>query len=174
MTAAVLIHEGGHLAAARILGIPMRRGRGGAFGIRMSFDFSRSGWGREAAVHLAGPAAGMLTAVLYRSDPAFSVLNAGLAFVNLLPLHGFDGGGVLLCLLLSRTDPARAERLAALVSAAVRGLLWLAAVRLALLPEPDAGLLLFALGELCRSLPPATAGATAGCGIRQKTTGKIR
>ena len=31
---------------------------------------------------------------------------------------------ILLCLLLSRTDPARAERLAAWGSAAARGLLW--------------------------------------------------
>ncbi len=174
MAAAVLVHESGHLLAARILGIPMRRGRGGAFGIRLSFDFSRSGWGREAAVHLAGPGAGMLASLLFRSDPEFASVNAGLAFVNLLPLHGFDGGGVLLCLLLSRTDPARAERLAACGSAAARGLLWLAAVRLALLPEPDAGLLLFALGELCRALPPGEGRTTAGCGIRQKTTGKIR
>ncbi len=149
----MLLHEGGHLAAARFFRIPMRRGRGGAFGIRLTFDFSRAGWGREAAVHLAGPGAGLLAAAISRSDPAFSALNAGLAFVNLLPFEGFDGGGALLCVLLSRTDPAKASRLASWVSAAARGLLWLAAARLALLPEPDAGLLLFALGELCRALP---------------------
>jgi len=150
----VLLHEGGHLAAARFFRIPMRRGRGGAFGIRLTFDFSRAGWGREAAVHLAGPGAGFFTAAVFsRIDPAFSAVNAGLAFVNLLPFEGFDGGGALLCVLLSRTDPAKASRLASWVSAAARGLLWLAAARLALLPEPDAGLLLFALGELCRALP---------------------
>lgn len=115
----------------------------------------------------------MAAAVFFRIDPAFSAVNAGLAFVNLLPFDGFDGGGVLLCLLLSRTDPAGAERLASSVGTLTRVLLWLAAVRLALLPDPDAGLLLFALGELCRALPPGTGRTTGGCGNCQKTTGKI-
>ena len=138
-----------------MLGIPMRGGGGGIFGIRLAFDFSRSGWGREAAVHLAGPAAGLLAAALFRHvDTAFSAVNAGLAAANLLPLDGFDGGGALFCLLLSRTDPVTAGNRAASAARLTRGLLWLAAVRLALLPEPDTGFLLFALGELCRALPP--------------------
>ena len=140
----------------------MRGGRGGVFGIRLAFDFSRAGWGREAAVHLAGPAAGLLAAALFRtSDAPFSAVNAGLAFANLIPLDGFDGGGALLCLLLSRTDPVRAEDRARFAARLARGVFWLAAVRLALLPEPDAGLLLFALGELCRTLsetPPRGSG----------------
>ena len=147
------IHEEGHLLAARLLGIPLRRGSGGAFGIRLTFDFSRQGYGREAAVHLAGPLAGIAAAALtagIRED--FAAVNAGLALVNLLPLEGFDGGGILRCLLLGRCGPSSAERAARAVSWAARCGMWLLAVRLALLPDPDAGLLFFAAGDLCRML----------------------
>jgi len=150
---AVGIHEAGHLSAARLLGIPLRQGRGGACGIRLTFDFSHAGYGREAAVHFAGPLAGWLAAALSAgSDRAFAGMNAALAFLNLLPLGGFDGGGIARCFFLSGFGPVRGERAASVLSGAVRGMIWLAAVRLALLPEPDAGLLLFALGELSRGL----------------------
>ena len=43
LAAAVLLHEAGHLAAARVLGIPVRRGIGRIGGLRLVFDFSRVG-----------------------------------------------------------------------------------------------------------------------------------
>ena len=104
-------------------------------------------------MHFGGPLAGGLAALLSAvRDPAFSGMNAALAFVNLLPLDGFDGGGIVRCFLLCRFGPGAAERAASAVSWAVRGGIWLAAVRFALLPEPDPGLLLFALGEMGRGL----------------------
>ena len=147
------IHEAGHLSAARLLGIPFRQARGGAFGIRMTFDFSRAGYRREAAVHAAGPVAGWIAGILAAArDPEFAGMNAALALLNLLPLSGFDGGGIARCLFLDGFGPVRGERAAEVLSGAVRGLIWLAAVRLALLPEPDPELLLFALGEMSRGL----------------------
>ena len=104
-------------------------------------------------MHFGGPAAGLIAAALASvPDPAFSGMNAALALVNLLPLEGFDGGGIVRCFLLGRIGPGAAERAASVVSWAVRGGIWLTAVRLALLPDPDAGLLLFALGEMGRGL----------------------
>lgn len=104
-------------------------------------------------MHLAGPLAGIAAAALtagIRED--FAAVNAGLALVNLLPLEGFDGGGILRCLLLTRCGPVSAERAVRMVSRAARCGMWLLAVRLALLPDPDAGLLFFAVGDLCRTM----------------------
>ena len=166
LAAAVLVHEAGHLAAARLLRIPLRKGRGGFFGVRLSFDFSRCGYGREALVHLAGPLCGIAAAVLSASvcaaggtgdlpgrDPAlrFAGMNLALSLLNLLPLPGFDGGGALLCLLRmlpEEKDGERAERTAFLAGWAARLLLWLLAARCALTEKPDVGLLLFAAGEI--------------------------
>ena len=112
---AVLVHEAGHLLAARVLGIPLRRGTGGLFGVRLTFDFSRAGYGREALVHLAGPTAGLLSslAAVWLFGEAglwFGGISAALAVFNLLPAGGLDGGGALGCLLwrwFPRDRPSR-------------------------------------------------------------------
>ena len=166
LAAAVLLHEAGHLAAARLMKIPLRRGRGGFFGVRLQFDFSRCGYGREAAVHLAGPLCGIAAAFsVFAAETLrtgtgseragrFVLVNLALALMNLLPLPGFDGGGALLCFLRMLPEgkdgrgPERAERTAALAGWAARVLLWLFAARHALTEKPDVGLLLFAAGEI--------------------------
>ena len=147
---AVLLHEAGHLLAAHMLGIPLRRAGGGLFGLRLVFDFSRVPFRREAAVHLAGPGAGILSAVLVRAAAGpgpFSAVSLGLAAVNLLPVRGLDGGGALRCLLEAWLDGDRADRAAEAVSRISLGILWLLGVRSALLSD-RMGPLLFAVG-LC-------------------------
>ena len=147
---AVLLHETGHLLAARVCGIPLRRAGGGLFGLRLFFDFSRASFIREAAVHLAGPGAGILSAVLVRAAAGpgpFSAVSLGLAAVNLLPVTGLDGGSALRCLLESRMGWDRAAGTAETVSRISLGVLWLLSARSALL-SGRVGPLLFAVG-LC-------------------------
>ncbi|MBR4896295.1 MAG: M50 family metallopeptidase [Clostridia bacterium] len=133
--AAVLLHEAGHIAAARLLGIPCRRGSGVIGGLRLAFDFSRAGYWQEAAVHLAGPAAGILGAFLAARIPGgedFGGVSLLLAAVNLLPCEGLDGGGILRCLLHLTPLGFRAESAARTVSLLVCAAFWLFAAREAL------------------------------------------
>ena len=153
---AVLVHEAGHLLAARVLGIPLRRGSGGLFGVRLTFDFSRAGYGREALVHLAGPTAGLLSslAAVWLFGEAglwFGGISAALAVFNLLPAGGLDGGGALGCLLWALVPPGssfapRVPRILKGADLAVRAALWMLSLRFALTGEPNVGLLLFGLG----------------------------
>ena len=155
----VLTHEAGHLLAARLAGVPLRRAKGGFFGVRMTFDFSRAGYGREAAVHLAGPLAGIGAAFAAAGTAhVFSGMSLALSAVNLLPVSGFDGGGALLCLLRAALPPenaAGAEGIARAVSRLTRAALWLVAVRSALTPSARLW------------------GDTRSCRILQNQTGKI-
>ena len=130
--AAVVLHEAGHLAAARLLGIPVRRGGGSIGGLRLVFDFSRTGYLREAAVHLAGPLAGLLGAATASRVPGlgtFGGISLLCAAVNLLPCEGLDGGGILRCLLNRSPAGIHADGIARFVSHAVRLLFWLFAAR---------------------------------------------
>ncbi len=132
LAAAVLLHEAGHLAAARVLGIPFRRGVGRIGGLRLVFDFSRVGYWRELAVHAAGPLTGILGAVLAAQFPGLTVFGGFsfvLAAVNLLPCKGLDGGGILRCLLRLTPFGLSADGIAGVVSRLVRAAFWLFAAR---------------------------------------------
>lgn len=61
---AVRLHEGAHVAAARIIGWRARAVYGGpitldAWGARMEYDADAATWGEHAVVSLAGPAASL-------------------------------------------------------------------------------------------------------------------
>ena len=152
-------HEAGHLLAAKALGIPLRRANMTGSGGRLTFDFSRSGYGREALVHLAGPAAGILAAAAalilrFPGGERFAGMSLVLSEVNLLPMQGFDGGGILRCVLSSRFWPDTVERVGRIADGIVRLGLWIWAIRLALSPVPRIAPILFfvsmLLGETIR------------------------
>ena len=151
LLAAAAFHEAGHLLAAKRFGIPLRKGGAGFFGVRLLFDFSRTTYGREAAVHLAGPCAGLIGAVLgvLFGAEGFTGASLLLTAVNLLPAEGMDGGGALRCLLASHAGAdgeAGAERILSAVSISARIAVWFFAVRWALRGSGDLGALLFAVG----------------------------
>ena len=95
---AAAVHEGGHLAAVFFCGGKIRSVEFGGFGIRIRPFFSRlPSARREAAMLLAGPAAGFAACVpaLLCGRWRFALLSAGLSCFNLLPFPGLDGGGLL-------------------------------------------------------------------------------
>lgn len=148
LTAALFLHELGHLAAAKILGIPLVRFRLSPMGGVMSFDFSRSTYGREAAVHFAGPLAGLLSAAvgwLILHDFFFTGISVTLACVNLLPIRGLDGGGILSCLLNRFLSPETAWHIAEICSVGGILLLWTAVLWIELRVTANMGLLAFAV-----------------------------
>ena len=150
---AITIHGGGHLLTARLLGIRFRRICRTATGFRlMTGDEGFPSYFCEFFVTLGGPLSNIVSAMLARTvlphTPAGSLLLAVwevfiplsfyLALLNLLPLRGFDGGGLLVCLLCARHRPLpsllpdTAERVLSVCSALTLFLLWLLSVYLLL------------------------------------------
>lgn len=149
LTAAVL-HELGHILCASLLKIPFSGLSMRPCGAVMTFDFSGASYGREMCVHLAGPGTGILSAVcalLAFGEKAayFAGLSVWLAVLNLLPVQGFDGGGVLACLMSMFLPPAQGFRICRAVSFVTVLLLWTAVLWIELRVRAELTLLLFIL-----------------------------
>lgn len=111
---ACVVHELGHVAAARCFGGRVERLSLTAVGAELSFSYRTPlTYGRDSLVALAGPGANLLLGGLFywqgRHLPA--VLSLGLGVFNLLPILPLDGGRVLYGLLAERLDPDWADRL---------------------------------------------------------------
>ena len=151
LAAALVIHELGHLLAAKILGIPLVRFRLNPMGGVMTFDFSRSAYEREAAVHFSGPAAGLISGVIgwrILQDPFFTGISVVLACVNLLPIRGLDGGGILRCVLSRFLSPDAVWKVCGICSAAGVLMLWTAVLWIELRVTANLGLAAFAAALL--------------------------
>lgn len=111
---ACVVHELGHVAAARCCGGRVERLSLTVVGAELSFSYRAPlTYGRDSLVALAGPGANLLLGGLFywqgRHLPA--VLSLGLGVFNLLPILPLDGGRVLYGLLAERLDPDWADRL---------------------------------------------------------------
>ena len=150
---ALAIHELGHLAAAKLFGIPLVRFRLNPAGGVMTFDFSRTSYLREAAVHLSGPFAGLLSAAvgwIFLRNFFFTGISVTLAAVNLLPIRGLDGGGVLRCLLNRFCLPDPAWRIGRICSISGVLLLWTAVLWIQLRVRANLELMVFAAALLLK------------------------
>jgi stage IV sporulation protein FB len=132
--AAVLLHELGHLAAARLWGVRVDGLRLDLLGARLSLRGTVS-YGQEMAVAAGGPAVNLLTAVL--AAPAveesggaalLAAASVCLGLVNLLPVAGLDGGRLLSCAVSLWLGPRAGDRVLRVTTAAVTGGLWLLSV----------------------------------------------
>ncbi len=154
LASALMIHELGHFLAAKILGIPLVRFRPDPMGGIMTFDFSRSTYGREAAVHFSGPAAGLISGAMgwmILTDPFFTGISVVLACVNLLPIRGLDGGGILRCVLSRFLSPDTAWKICGVCSICGILLLWTAVLWIELRVTANLGLMAFAAALLLNS-----------------------
>lgn len=100
---ACAVHEGGHLLAARAVGMRVREVRFSALGIRMEGDTASLTHWRRAAVSLAGPAANLLfvlPALLFSRDAA--AVQLLLFLFHILPAVPLDGGAALFAMLSTR------------------------------------------------------------------------
>ncbi len=125
LLAAALLHEGGHFLAIRHVGAPIRRVDLLPMGGLIVYDESKCS-SMECALVAASGAGANLVALLCCLPFAglspyllfLTLANGFLAFVNLLPWEALDGGKLLFCLLLFRTDPLKAEQICKWVSRA--------------------------------------------------------
>ena len=108
---ACALHELGHWAALRALGVRVRRVRLTAVGAEMEVARGLS-YGGELLAALAGPGVNLALALAFSPLPGgglFAGLNLALACFNLLPVGQLDGGRMLRCLLAWLLGPARAH-----------------------------------------------------------------
>ena len=134
---AVLLHEGGHLLAAKWLRIRVSEIRLGLLGARMEVRQILS-YRQEWLLAAAGPAAGFLGALFalpfwrFGFWQTFCVVSFGLSLLNLLPVQTFDGGRMLACHLAQTWGQAIAGIILRRLSFCVLFLLWCFSVYLLL------------------------------------------
>ncbi len=99
---AVAVHELGHIAAAKLVGVKRFYFSLKPNGALLTFDFSHVTYAREAVVHLSGGLLGLLSVyAAQKFFPAggyinyFTGLSLSFTVINYLPLHGLDGCGFL-------------------------------------------------------------------------------
>ena len=112
----VACHEAGHLAALRLLGVPVTALRVTALGCIL--ETGAMSYRAEACCAAAGPAASLLVCLLLpRLLPRTALISLLLAAGNLLPLWPLDGGRILLAVASQHLPLAQAQRLSRICAA---------------------------------------------------------
>ncbi len=151
---AAAVHEGGHLLAARLLGVEIRGIRLDFLGARLRLGGRALSFGEEWLLAAAGPLASLLAALF--ASPLwgfshlfgwFSCASLLLGLFNLLPIRTLDGGRMLSAFLCRISTPVVAFYAVFATSAACLLLLWGLAVYL-LLRAGDGLSLFFFFTEL--------------------------
>lgn len=117
---AMLLHELGHLFAARILHIKIKKLSFDVFGAKITTSGVYS-YGKEAWLALGGPLCSLMLAfLLFPFKGAFPLTLAAtslsLGVFNLLPIESFDGGRMLHAWLAHKLPADRAARVLAITS----------------------------------------------------------
>ncbi len=127
---AATLHELAHIGMARLCGISFRELSITPFGASLTPASFMGGYREEFLIAAAGPCANLLCAGLIfpLSDvPFFSfflISSLFYAFLNLLPVSGFDGGRILSCLLSQRLSPTFCLPLLRIISFLIVFFLW--------------------------------------------------
>jgi len=156
LAAAVCVHEGGHLLAARLLGAKCRTFRIGLTGLILDFDYSRLSYGKECLIQLAGSTVGILSvwiaASLGEGMVYYCICALCLNIINLLPITGLDGGAVLSVLLHMCMEDRTAVRICRAVSLGTAILVWLGTLWISLRTGGNMTLLVCGIYFLVKSL----------------------
>lgn len=96
---AAVLHEGGHLLAMLLLGIPPEDCLLGAFGARIRLGSRLTGYKQNLVVSIAGPLINLLCGgILWGCGCVVpAAVHLCLALINLLPAYALDGGEILRC-----------------------------------------------------------------------------
>ncbi len=154
---AALLHELGHVVAARLLNIPLRELRLSALGARLVLRKGLISYGEEWALCAAGPifslmgaAIAMLLRETLPSAELFATVSLFLGVLNLLPIRSFDGGRMADALLHRLLAERWADGILNASSFLWLFLLWASAVYLLLKAGEGISLLCFSMSLLCR------------------------
>lgn len=150
---AAAIHELGHIIVARICKISLGELKLGIFGAALTPKALLCSYKKEIALCIAGPLVNLLSAMLLYpfsgGDNSFLSLFIGaslfLGILNLLPIHEFDGGRILFCILSSRISFKIAARTIKATSFILIFSLWTLSVYLLLKLSSSVSLFIFSL-----------------------------
>ena len=150
---AAVLHELGHLWAARRLGIPVDSLRTDFHGARLEVRGRMLSYREEWLLCAAGPGSSFLVAaaagLLLSVSPFWGRLCGAsllLGLLNLLPVATLDGGRMLETLLLSHLEPRCAMEILRLCSFLCLFLLWATSVYFLLRIGDGGPLLFFSMG----------------------------
>lgn len=132
------LHELGHAAAARALGLHLKRLTLSAAGAELELREQETSFRQDFLLCLSGPVANLAAAAIcavLRRFPLFLGANLLLGCFNLLPVLPLDGGNALFALLSWATDVDRAFQVLCIVS--LGAVFVLTAFGLAILTVPD-------------------------------------
>ncbi len=153
---AILVHEGGHLIAARLCGIKTGGFAVDSLGARLALTESVPSYKKELLICAAGPLANLCSLApisIARGNPSvdfFMSVSLALAMLNLLPIKGFDGGHIFHCLLSFYISPSLADFVCMLSSFFCLFILWCTSVYLILRTGADLSLFLFSASIFTR------------------------
>ena len=149
---AAAFHEVGHLLAARLLKIPIRRLRLDLLGARMDTVGRMMTYGEEWLLCAAGPLFSLLLSgglcFLWEISPFAKLLSAAsllLGLLNLLPIRNFDGGRMLSVALSSFFGERISDYALRLTSFLFLFLLWAVSVYFLLLAGDGLSLFCFSM-----------------------------
>ncbi len=141
VAAAILLHELGHVIAARLCGVRLGELRISLFGARLGLSGVLS-YRRECFIAAAGPAVNLLSAAVIllpairrgenlaenlaeeNAAAVFALASLGLAAINLLPVRSLDGGRMLHCLVASTLGVRAADAAVTVGTALCLGGMW--------------------------------------------------
>ena len=156
---AALLHELGHLLAARICHIRMKEFSVGLFGAGLTPKDGLYSYFDEILLCLAGPLSNFFFAfsvlLFTKQEPspfcvAFLFSSFAFGILNLLPIKGFDGARILRALLLLRFRLDLVEKLLSFLSFSFIFLLWSLSVYLLFRTLSSLSLFVFSLSLFVR------------------------
>ncbi len=149
---AALLHECGHLLAAKCLRIPWKGLHMDFLGARLEVSGRLLSYGEEWLLSAAGPFASFvcaaLGAIFWKLSNAavlFSCASLLLGLLNLLPIATFDGGRMLACFLLLFFEEQTTQRVMRLCSFFFLFLIWAGAIYFLLRAGDGLSLLFFSM-----------------------------
>ena len=147
----VLIHELGHLIAARICGIPMRELRLGIFGAGLTPAKLLISYKKEIVLCLGGPLANFMSVFFLFTVfgensnllQGFIASSLSLGILNMLPIYSFDGGRICSAILSMLISPKAARAIMNVISFVLIFTLWALSVYLLLRVSSSLSLFIF-------------------------------
>lgn len=156
---AAILHEIGHVVAARICDIPLKEMKLGIFGAAITPDSNLCSYKKEIFLAISGPLVNILSVLLCLRMTAntnsfismFVVSSLFLGILNLLPIDDFDGGRILKCCLLLKLPPNRVAKICDLISFLLIFFLWIFSAYLLLRLSASLSLFTFSISLFCKT-----------------------